>query len=272
MKIFDLAEARNEQLPPKSVACATHGEYQSTGQRVVLGKLRKEIWSRCPGCVEDERRVERERKIADAEARNRARLEEMLGQTMIPARFLGKTFDTYRCSTPEQEVALQICRGFAQSFDSALKAGSCLVLSGKPGTGKSHLAGAILQAILPRHVGLYVTVMDLIRSVRDTWRRESSVSESEILSRLTALPLLVIDEIGVQYGTDGERAVLFDIMDRRYRDMRPTILMTNLEKAGFKAAIGDRVYDRLTEVAKWVPFEWQSYRATARKEGRDAAA
>ena len=60
-------------------------------------------------------------------------------------------------------------------------------------------------------------------------------------------------------------------MDRRYREMRPTILMTNLDKAEFKNAIGERVYDRLTEVGRWVKFDWESFRPEARKEVRDAA-
>ena len=132
------------------------------------------------------------------------------------------------------------------------------MLSGNPGTGKSHLAAAILQFILPKHVGAYMTLMDLIRKLRDTWRRDSEMSESQLLAKLQAIPLLVIDEVGVQYGTDGERSILFDVMDRRYREMRPTILMTNLGKDDFRAAVGDRVFDRLTEVARWVPFDWQS--------------
>jgi len=78
--------------------------------------------------------------------------------------------------------------------------------------------------------------------------------------------LLVLDEIGVQYGTDGEQTILFDVLDRRYRDLKPSILLTNQDKAGFKQYIGERVFDRLTETSKWVAFDWQSYRATARRE------
>jgi DNA replication protein DnaC len=80
------------------------------------------------------------------------------------------------------------------------------------------------------------------------------------------VPLLVLDEIGVQYGTDGEQTIIFDILDRRYRDMRPSVLLTNQDKAGLKTFIGERAYDRLTETCRWVPFDWPSYRLQARKE------
>jgi DNA replication protein DnaC len=195
----------------------------------------------------------------------------MLEQTAIPPRFIGKTFANYRTDSEGQERALRVCREYAGSFSRHLRTGGSLILSGQPGTGKSHLAGAVLQAILPQYVGAYVTLMDLIRGLRDTWRRDSEITENQFLSRLEAIPLLVIDEIGVQYGTDGERAILFDVLDRRYRNMRPAILMTNLSKDEFRVAIGDRVFDRLTEVARWVPFEWGSYRTQARKEMRDAS-
>ena len=83
-----------------------------------------------------------------------------------------------------------------------------------------------------------------------------------------SVPLLVIDEIGVQYGTDSEQTILFDVLDKRYRDMRPTILLTNQNTIGLKAFIGERAFDRLTETARWVAFDWPSHRRTA---GREAA-
>ncbi|MBK6594316.1 MAG: ATP-binding protein [Burkholderiales bacterium] len=108
--------------------------------------------------------------------------------------------------------------------------------------------------------------MSIIRNVRGTWRKDSEQSETEVLRMYGTADLLVIDEIGVQYGTDGEQTILFDVMDRRYREMMPTILLTNQAKAGFKQFIGDRSFDRLVETSRWVAFDWPSHRATARRE------
>lgn len=255
-------------LGEREAICETHGAYQSKG--TAWGP--REIWTSCPGCAKDRDAAAKAEAAAARQASMRASLEASLAQTAIPARFVGRTLENYRAETDGQRNALQVCRAFVDNFDRHLKVGTSLVMSGLPGTGKSHLAGAILQAILPRHVGIYVTLMDLIRMVRETWRRDSETSESELLARLQNVPLLVIDEIGMQYGTDGERAIVFDVLDRRYRSMKPVILMTNLGKDDFRTAVGERVFDRLTEVAKWMPFDWPSYRAVARKEMRDAAA
>lgn len=260
-----------EKLGTRTAECPEHGGFESSGVRILIAKPPREIWTTCPTCKAEEAKRQADAKDAERQVALKARIEESLAQTAIPARFIGKTLDNYNAETDGQRKALQICRSYAEGFDRTLKTGASLIMSGMPGTGKSHLAGAILQAILPRHVGVYVTLMDLIRMLRDTWRRDSETTESQLLARLQDVPLLVIDEIGVQYGTDGERAILFDVLDRRYRAMRPVILMTNLNKTEFSAAIGERVFDRLTETARWLSFEWPSYRATARKEMRDAA-
>jgi len=258
-------------LGVKALVCETHGEYESRGRKTASAGDR-EFWSSCPLCAQDLKAKEAEAAAIKAAEAQRREMERTLGQTMIPGRFIGRTFDTYRIENDAQRNAFNVCKAFAENFDKVLERGSCLVLSGRPGTGKSHLAAAVLKQLLPRHIGAYVTMMDLIRSLRDTWRRDSETSETQLLNKLTDLPLLVIDEIGVQYGTDGERAILFDVMDRRYREMRPTILMTNLDKDAFKDCVGERVYDRLTEVGKWVSFTWGSRRPLARKEVGDATA
>lgn len=243
--------------------CDTHGAYLSNGTRYMGAR---EIWTNCPDCVEAELSAKRMAESLATAKRAQDRIEYLLGEANIPPRFIGRSFENYNASTPSQVSALEVVKAYANEFEANYKAGTGLVLSGSPGTGKSHLAGAVLQHIMPNHCGLYITCMALIRAVRGAWRKESEKSESEILSMFTSTPLLVLDEIGVQYGTDGEQTILFDVLDRRYRDMRPTILLTNQSAKGFKEFIGERSFDRLTETSRWVAFDWDSYRATARRE------
>lgn len=246
----------------KQLSCGKHGIFFSTGKKL----LRREIWSTCEGCREDDRQAEiREAK----EARERivqSNHINMLNSAAVPLRFSSRTLDNFKAETQDQIRALAIARDFAGDWKATRKKGAWLVFSGSPGTGKSHLAIAILQAVMPGVVGRYMTCMELIQTIRATWRKDSEESETELLTMLTNIPLLVLDEIGVQYGTESEQHHLFDVLDRRYREMQPTILLTNQNKDGFKQFVGDRVYDRLTEVARWVPFDWSSHRAQARKD------
>lgn len=254
-----------QHLGTRTSTCLKHGVFESIGRRFTTGK-RMETWTSCPGCKEDER-AEADRKDAEAKAAwQREHLERLLNQTAIPQRFLDRTFDNWRVTNDGQLHAVKVAMEYVANFDSHHANGLSLVFSGAAGTGKSHLAAAILKGILPRHVGVYMTFMGMIRLIRETWRPDSKRTESQVIAELGTLPLLVLDEIGVQYGTEAEHTLLFEVMDRRYRDQKPSILLTNQDKDGFKRFVGDRVYDRMTETARWVSFDWGSYRTQARKE------
>lgn len=259
-----LAKPENrEPLGDVQKQCEQHGEFTSTGVRY-LGK--REIWSRCPDCEENRMAQERQAEMNRKAEQAKQLIEAQIGRAAIPARFVGRTLENFNATTDEQRRALAIATDFVDNFPEVLRKGKSLILSGAPGTGKSHLATAILQALMPGHCGLYSTCMGVIRHVRGTWRKDSEQSETEVLDIYGTVPLLVLDEIGVQYGTDGEQTILFDVLDRRYRDMMPSIFLTNQDKKGLKQFIGERTFDRLTETAKWVPFDWASYRPTARNE------
>lgn len=249
-------------LGRRQLSCAKHGPFMASG----TGLARREVWGTCQACAKDRELSERDERRLAAERAAAYEHEQRLSSAAVPARFIGRTLDNFKAETPEQMRALSISREYVANWDSVRRKGAWLVFSGLPGTGKSHLAAAILQGIMPRYVGRYMTCMDMIQRLRATWRKDSETSETELLESLTSIPLLVIDEIGVQYGTDSEQNHLFDVLDRRYREVKPTILLTNQNKDGFRQFVGDRVYDRMVEVATWVPFAWPSYRPTARRE------
>ena len=247
--------------------CDRHGVYMSNGTRLT----RRDVWTSCPTCA-----AEIEQRAADARAEIARRIAadekaHALGVAGVPARFIGRTLASFKAESPEQVRALSVASSFVANWADVSRKGQWLVFSGQPGTGKSHLAIAILQALMPAHVGRYMTCMELIQTIRSAWRKDSQHSEQEIVDELATVPLLVLDEIGVQNGTDSEMLHLFDVLDKRYRNLMPTILLTNQNKEGFRAFVGERVYDRMTECARWVPCVWPSYRPRARREMEDAA-
>lgn len=245
--------------PDREVACDLHGPYLSRNYM-------RSIWSKCPACVADERAQQEAEQERQRIAARRERMDELLKASAIPKRFVGRRFDNFVAATRDHQSALTIVRDFAEGFDDHARRGSGLILAGLPGTGKSHLAAALLQALIDRKSVRYTTALDMIRSLRDTWRKDSIATESEVMTALQRLDLLVIDEVGATYGSEGEQVLMFDVLDRRYREVKSTVLLTNQDKSGLRQYLGDRTFDRLTETARWVAFDWPSYRPQARKE------
>lgn len=243
--------------------CEKHGAFEESGMTLPFGSKRT-VWSGCPDCGAENRVAEEKRRAADEERDRQARVEQRLSRAGIPQRFRDRTFENFVADTESKRNALKVAFEFASNFDSHRRSGTTVVFSGKPGTGKSHLAIAAAMAIMQTSTAIYINALDLVRMVRETWRRDSELSEVSVLNDLSSIGLLVIDEIGMQYGTEGEQVILFDVINRRYRDLMPTILLTNLGKAGMKDFLGERSFDRLREGGIWVAFDWESHRG-ARK-------
>ncbi len=237
--------------------CESHGEYESKGFSLTGRHMH---WSMCPTCRSELlAKEEAAKKIAEVEEAQRC-VELNLRQAGIPIRFRGKSFDSYEVGTDGKERARAVAMEFAANFKNHYEEGTTLVLSGRPGTGKSHLAMAIAQQIMPSYTAFYTSAIDAVRMVRDTWRKGSDRSEIDVLDELSRVDLLILDEVGVQYGSDSEQITLFDIIDKRYRNMMPIILLTNQNKVGMKEFLGDRSFDRLREGGIWVTFDWDSNR------------
>lgn len=241
----------------KPADCLKHGAYES---RCFIGS----IWSKCPACEAE--RIEAERVEAEAKDREARRQEwqRKVGEAGIPERFRNRSLQSYVAETEEQARAVAFAIDYADGFDDVLATGRSALFIGKPGTGKSHLAVGIGLRIMHRdkRTVMFTTVMRAIRRVKDTWSRDSRESESEAIAALVFPDLLILDEVGVQFGSDTEKLILFDVLNERYEKRKPTLLLSNLPAEEVRDYLGERVFDRLREDGgEVVVFDWQSWRS-----------
>ncbi len=241
--------------PPKPATCEQHGDFES---RNVFGS----VWSRCPVCAEEAEQARQQRqRMADEEARNE-RWQGAVHCAGIPPRFTTRTLDNFIATSQAQKAALTFAQDMADELVSRHQTGRCAVFVGKPGTGKTHLAVGIgMHALKARHTVLFTTVTRLIRRIRDTYNKGNEETELQAVSVFTKPYLLILDEIGVQRGTDDEKLLLFDVLNDRYENQRSTILLSNLPAKELRGYLGDRVFDRLKEDGgQVVVFDWESRR------------
>ena len=133
---------------------------------------------------------------------------------------------------------------------------------GGVGTGKTLLASAMLDKLVDSNKCEIIKLISIVRELKATWSKESNETEEELIKYYSKLDLLIIDEVGSQFGSDTEKLFIFDIIDGRYQDMKPTILISNLDIEGVKDAVGERCVDRLREGGgSMIAFNWGSNRA-----------
>lgn len=186
-------------------------------------------------------------------------LEKSVGFQSIPLRYREKSLKNFVVETNEQSNALNVVSSFVDNAQQNLSLGKCLIFCGGVGTGKTHLTCALANELNAKgYTAIFTTVSRLIRSVRASW---GTKEEQAVIDSFIEADLLIIDEVGVQAGSDNEKNILFDVINGRYEQMKSTIVISNLNVKNITEFLGERVVDRLRENGgTLVPMIGESYR------------
>jgi DNA replication protein DnaC len=158
-----------------------------------------------------------------------------------------------------------------------------LVLTGGVGTGKTHwMCAAIRHLTLEQHVACrFIEFSQLLDALRASYDNASEVREADVFAQLLVIPVLVIDELGKQVGTQWQLQQLDRIISSRYneRGQKMTFATTNFPTALAKDAharakegfdrmtledrVGKRIYDRLLEMCEFRKLSGESRRRTS---------
>ncbi len=218
----------------------------------------------CSKCVEEDREADRKRLAEDERQAQKQRkqtdLEARFAAVQIGKRFQGKTWDDYRPPCKPAQDVKQACQKIAQEFSRHMELGTNWLMVGNCGTGKNMLSALIAQTVVRAgHTALHTTAAKLVRRIRSTWGGNGS--EEEAIAQFVLPDLLVIDEVGVQAGSDTEQRLLTEVINDRYEAQSPTICLSNLTVKDLESYLGVRAMDRFYEgQSRVLVFTWGSWR------------
>ncbi len=214
----------------------------------------------------------------DCQKRDRTR--EFFALAGIPERYRRCRLTNFSTANGNAEIRKLLLRAHKISqryvdrfFDSKQNRfrESGLVYVGVPGTGKTHLAVAVLAELIERYGarGRFVDFTALIHQIQSTFDPSSAESKHQILDPIMRAELLVLDELGAQKPTEWVKDTLYLIMNTRYLQRLPTIFTTNYRleiKSGNNAfqALAERIspllVSRLYEMAQLVELPTWDFR------------
>lgn len=259
------AQIEDTDIVISTETCEKHGDFECR-TRIYTGTIIKipPRPSICPECMRDELIKLQAEKIRIDEDFRKRNVERLLDGLDIPNRFLSCTLQNYEPVNDDAKRVLKVCQAYSNRWPERLKKGGGLVMCGKPGTGKNHLALAIARHAITEHQSsaVFTTALKIAREYKSTWSKGSTRTEDDVIRYFTKPDLLIIDEVGVQFGSDAEKLIMFEIINTRYERMKPTILISNQSKDELSAFIGERVIDRMNDGGGCtLAFTWDSYRS-----------
>lgn len=118
-----------------------------------------------------------------------------------------------------------------------------LLMMGRYGCGKTHLAAAIANAAIESNVAtLFLTVPDLLDWLRFAYAG-SELSFEDRFEEIREIPLLILDDFGTQNATPWAQEKIFQIINHRYVNQLATVVTSNMLIDDFDGRIRSRIQD-----------------------------
>jgi DNA replication protein DnaC len=211
---------------------------------------------------------------------------EQVGQTRladsnIPKRYQHCTLANFRAYNESLQRALDAAKLLTDRFPTAStreQLGRGLFLDGAPGVGKTHLAVAVLKAIVEKSAAraLFYDTRDLLRVIRSTYDASIRTTELEILRPVMTVDLLVLDDLGAEKTSEWVEETMNLIVNTRYNERRVTIFTSNYldipddtDSNSLLFRIGHRMRSRLHEMCDFLEMDGADYRELPANGGVD---
>ena len=216
-----------------------------------------------PECERKNEQREWERMRRDARV---ATLRERSG---LSKRMRGYTLGNFRVVASDAARARMKVDEYLENWEENQEAGRGLYFCGGVGTGKTHLAVAVMNELIHRKrvPSLFVTVPELLDNLREVYNKPGRDLD-EWMDAVQNADFLVLDDLGSERPTEWVRERIFVIVNHRYREALPTVFTSNIGPKDLAEQLGGRTASRIIAMCDWIALEGDDYRETVAKEGR----
>jgi DNA replication protein DnaC len=205
------------------------------------------------------------------------RRKDHLAAARIPKRYENCSFDNYvpqgLHTTPNFLAQAYALRDSKHLVDEYPNLDIGLLFIGPCGVGKTHLATAIILALIKKKgvSCLFYDFRDLLKEIQDSYNPVSQTSELRVLAPVYEAEVLVLDELGASKPTDWVRDTMTQIINKRYNEKKVTIFTSNYLDAPsapneetLTDRVGYRLRSRLHEMCKIIQITGDDYRLKIR--------
>lgn len=176
------------------------------------------------------------------------------------------TFDKF---LNEKGQAYKVAYNYAKCFEQMKEDNVGLLFYGDVGSGKTYLACSIANELIEREQ-VKVKIMNLSQVINQIQKSAFKVDSNEIIDNLSNIPLLILDDLGIERDTSYAREQVYNIINSRYLKGRPTIFTTNLSLEIIQNPNIEleyqRIYSRILEMTIPVKVTGEDFRRKIQQE------
>lgn len=144
----------------------------------------------------------------------------------------------------KMKTILEYCKEYADDFTANSKS---IYMHGDTGLGKTHLSLAIAGVVINKGFGvIYGSAQNLFTKLENEKFGKTTPSDISAEEAMLECDLLIIDDLGAEFSTQFTVSAVYNIVNTRISEGKPTIINTNLTAKELEDKYSQRIASRIT--------------------------